>query len=136
MSPPLLYIDYYYSSNLSIPPSHYYSNLFILCVSRKVYMSLHTTVMPMIQCDGRHFLYAKICFVADQTQHMFIYPALTWLYPLCRFAWQSLQAIYHGTRLHDLWQRLFLIHKSQKDQFKIYEQSVLQQPVISVAVGQ
>lgn len=46
------------------------------------------------------------------------------------------QAIHHGTRLHDLWQRLFLIHKSQKDQFKIHEQSVLLQPVISVTVGQ
>lgn len=33
-------------------------------------------------------------------------------------------------------QRLFLIHKSQKDQFKIHEQSVLQQPLISVTVGQ
>lgn len=32
--------------------------------------------------------------------------------------------------------RLFLIHKSQKDQFKIHEQSVLLQPVISVTVGQ
>lgn len=67
---------------------------------------------------------------------MFIYPALTWLYPVCHFAWQSLRAIHHGTRLQDLWQRLFLIHKSQKDQFKIHEQSVLLQPVISVTVGQ
>lgn len=67
---------------------------------------------------------------------MFIYPALPWLYPVCHFAWQSLQAIQHGTRLHDLWQRPSLIHKSQKDQFKIYEQSVLQQLVISVTVGQ
>lgn len=48
----------------------------------------------------------------------------------------SLQAIHNGTRLHVLWQRPFLIHKSQKDQFKIYEQSVLQQPMISVTVGQ
>lgn len=85
---------------------------------------------------GRHFLYAKIWFGSDQTHHMFIYPALTWLYTVCHFAWQSLQAIHHGTRLHDFRQRLFLIHKSQKDQFKIYEQSVLQQPVISVTVGQ
>lgn len=101
-----------------------------------LYASPHPTVMAMIQCDGRHFLYAKLCFGSDETKHMFIYPALTWLYPVCHFAWQSLQAIHHGTRLHDLWRRLFLIHKSQKDQFKIYEQSVLQQPVISVAVGQ
>lgn len=86
--------------------------------------------------NGRHILYAKICLGSDQTQHMFIYPALTWLYPVCRFAWQSLQAIRHGTRSHDLWQRLFLIHKSQKDRFKIHEQSVLLQPVISVTVGQ
>lgn len=86
--------------------------------------------------NGRHILYAKLCFGPDQTQHMFIYPALTLLYPVCHFAWQSLQAIHHGTRLHDLWQRLFLIHKSQKDQFKIHEQSVLLQPVISVTVGQ
>lgn len=67
---------------------------------------------------------------------MFIYPALTLLYPVCYFAWQSLQAIHRGTRLHDLWQRLSLIHKSQKDQFKIHEQSVLLQPEISVTVGQ
>lgn len=72
----------------------------------------------------------------DQTQHMFIYPALSLLYPVCHFAWRSLQAIHHGTCLCDLWQRLFLIHKSQKDQFKIHEQSVLLQPVISVTVGQ
>lgn len=77
------------------------------------------------------------CFGPDQTEHMFIYPALTLLlYPVCHFAWQSLQAIHHGTRLRDLWQRLFLIHKSQKDQYKIHEQSVLLQLVISVTVGQ
>lgn len=89
-----------------------------------------------LRCHGRCILYAKICFGSDQTQHMFVYPALTLLYPVCHFAWQSLQAIHHGTRLHNLWQRLFLIHKSQKDQFKIHEQSVLQQPLISVTVGQ
>lgn len=44
--------------------------------------------------------------------------------------------ILHGVCSRDLWQRLFLIHKSQKDQFKIHEQSVLQQPVISLTVGQ
>lgn len=44
--------------------------------------------------------------------------------------------ILHGVRSRDLWQKLFLIHKSQKDQFKIHEQSVLQQPVISLTVGQ
>lgn len=44
--------------------------------------------------------------------------------------------ILHGVRSRDLWQRPFLIHKSQKDQFKIHEQSVLRQPVISVTVGQ
>lgn len=57
----------------------------------------------------------------------------------------TLHATLHGNpsklstmalRSHDLWQRLFLIHKSQKDQFKIHEQSVLLQPVISVTVGQ
>lgn len=85
---------------------------------------------------GRHILYAKICFGSDQTEHMFIYSALTWLYSVCHFAWQPLQAIHHGTRSQNLWQRLFLIHKSQKDQFKIHEQSVPQQPVISVTVGQ
>lgn len=89
-----------------------------------------------VRRDGRHILYSEMCLGSDQTQHMFIYPAFTRLYPVCHFAWQSLQAIHHGIRSHDLWQRLFLIHKSQKDQFKIHEQSVLQQPVISVTVGQ
>ena len=37
---------------------------------------------------------------------------------------------------HNLWQRTFLIHKSQKDGYKIHEQSVLQQRVISVTLGQ
>lgn len=72
----------------------------------------------------------------DQTQHMFIYPALALLYPPCHFARRSLRAIRRGSRSRNLWQRLFLIHKSQKDQFKIHEQSVLLQLVVSVTVGQ
>lgn len=72
----------------------------------------------------------------DQTQHMFIYPALALRYPPCHFAWWSLRAIRRGSRFRNLWQRLFLIHKSQKDQFKIHEQSVLLQLVVSVTVGQ
>lgn len=134
MSPPLLCIDYYYSSDLSILliPS--------MCVSCKAHTVRVTSPCSYgydsVRHNGRHILYAKICFGSDQTQHMFIYPAFTRLYPACHFAWQSLQAIHHGTRSHDLWQRLFLIHKSQKDQFKIHEQSVPLQPVISVTVGQ
>lgn len=72
----------------------------------------------------------------DQTQHVFIYPALALLYPPCHFAWRSLRAIRRGSRSRNLWQRLFLIHKSQKDQFKIHEQSVPLQLVVSVTVGQ
>lgn len=111
-----------------------------MCVSCRVHTvrvaSPYSYGYDSMRHNGRRILYAKICFGSDQTQHMFIHPALTWLYPVCHFAWQSLQAIHHGTRLHILWQRLFLIHKSQKDQFKIHEQSVLLQPVISVTVGQ
>lgn len=72
----------------------------------------------------------------DQTQHVFICPALALPRPPCHFAWRSLRAIRRGSRSRDLWQRLFLIHKSQKDQFKIHEQSVLLQLVVSVTVGQ
>lgn len=86
--------------------------------------------------NGRHIRYAKLCMGPDQTQHMFIYPALALLYPPCHFAWRSLRAIRRGSRSRNLWQRLFLIHKSQKDQFKIHEQSVLLQLVVSVTVGQ
>lgn len=75
-----------------------------------LYDVLHPNGYDSVRHNGRCILYAKICFGSDQTQHMFIYPALTWLYPVCRFAWQSLQAIHAGTRLHVLWQRLFLIH--------------------------
>ena len=111
-----------------------------LCVSCKAHTvpvtSPFSDADDLVGHNGRHIRYAKICFGSDQTQHMFIYPALTLLYPVCHFAWQSLQAIHHGTRSHDLWRRLSLIHKSQKDQFKIHEQSVLLQPVISVTVGQ
>lgn len=111
-----------------------------LCVSCKAHTvpvtSPFSDADDLVGHNGRHIRYAKICFGSDQTQHMFIYPALTLLYPVCHFAWQSLQAIHHGARSHDLWRRLSLIHKSQKDQFKIHEQSVLLQPVISVTVGQ
>lgn len=86
--------------------------------------------------NGRHIRDAKLCMGPDQTQHMFICPALALLYPPCHFAWRSLRAIRRGSRSRNLWQRLFLIHKSQKDQFKIHEQSVLLQLVVSVTVGQ
>lgn len=119
-------------------PQNYPFCLSHLCVfpARHRLTSPYSYGYDPLKHNGSHIPYAKICFGSDQTQHMFIYPALTWLYPVCHFAWQSLQAIHHGTRLHDLWQRLFLIHKSQKDPFKIHEQSVLLQPVISVTVGQ
>lgn len=102
-----------------------------------IYTVRDVALMALIHSDldATSFM-LKCVFGFDQTQHMFIYPALTWLYPVCHFAWQSLQATHYGTRLRYLWQSLFLIHKSQKDQFKIHEQSVLQQPVISVTVGQ
>lgn len=58
------------------------------------------------------------------------------LHGCCHFIWHFLSAICRGTASHNSWQRPFLIHKSQKDGYKIHEQSVLQQPVISVTVGQ
>lgn len=120
-------------------PQTYPFSLSNLCVNPArpiLYELLQPYGYDSLRRDGRCILYAKTCFGSDQTQHMFVYPALILLYPVRHFAWQSLQAIHHGTRLHDLWQRLYLIHKSQKDEFKIHEQSVLQQLLISVTVGQ
>lgn len=50
----------------------------------------------------------------------------------------ALHASFHGnpSKLSTMLAQQCLIHKSQKHPFKIDEQSVLQQPVISVTVGQ
>lgn len=120
-------------------------SILLLVLSKCVSCKAHTerwctgpTVMAMIQRDITDATSAMLESVWDLIKHSICLSTLPshGLYPACRFAWQSLRAIRHGTRLHDLWRKTFLIHKSQKDQLKIHAQSVLLQPVISVTVGQ
>lgn len=69
----------------------------------------------------------------QNTKHVYLPCPYMAMPCVCHFTWQSLQAIHHDAVFQDLWQRLFLIHKSQKDQFKIYEQSVM---ILVVSLGQ
>lgn len=93
---PSFCIDYYYYH--SADPS-------ILFISFAIYTVRDTALMAAIHfdlMDATSFM-LKYVFGFDRTRHMLIYPALTWRYPVCHFAWQSLQATHHGTRMRYLW---------------------------------